>query len=221
MIDYIIDNSVFKVGDKVMRQKIGIPMGTDPAPYFANLYLFFYESKWIRKMMKIEFGTLRKFYNYVNRFIDDLITINNNGHMEIHWKDIYPAELQLNKENDMPIEATFLDLRLEIVDREVITSVYDKRDNFPFEIICYPDLSGNISCKTGYACYTGQFIRITRNSRRLEDAVDRIQDMIKKMLTKQYTVNNLKHTTKKCLNNHRWICEKYDVQADTIIQNIF
>ena len=38
--------------------------------------------------MKIEFGTLRKFYNYVNRFIDDLITINNNGHMEIHWKDI-------------------------------------------------------------------------------------------------------------------------------------
>jgi hypothetical protein len=221
MIDYIIDNSVFKVGDKVMRQKIGIPMGTDPAPYFANLYLFFYESKWIRKMMKIEFGTLRKFYNYVNRFIDDLITINNNGHMEIHWKDIYPAELQLNKENDMPIEATFLDLRLEIVDREVITSVYDKRDNFPFEIICYPDLSGNISCKTGYACYIGQFIRITRNSRRLEDAVDRIQDMIKKMLTKQYTVNNLKHTTKKCLNNHRWICEKYDVQADKIIQNIF
>ena len=116
-------------------------MGTDPPPYFANLYLFFYESKWIRKMMKIEFGTLRKFYNYVNRFIDDLITINNNGHMETHWKDIYPAELQLNKENDMPIEATFLDLRLEIVDQEVITSVYGKRDNFPFEIICYPDLS--------------------------------------------------------------------------------
>ena len=26
MIDYIIDNSVFKVGDKVMRQKLGIPM---------------------------------------------------------------------------------------------------------------------------------------------------------------------------------------------------
>ena len=39
MIEYLIDNIYIKVGSKVFRQQVGIPMGTDCAPLLANLFL--------------------------------------------------------------------------------------------------------------------------------------------------------------------------------------
>ena len=42
MIDIVVDNSYFRFGDRVYRQCIGIPMGIDPAPQMANLYLYYY-----------------------------------------------------------------------------------------------------------------------------------------------------------------------------------
>ena len=41
-----------KFGDKLFRQDIGIPMGSDPAPYFANLFLYHYESSWLKSTIK-------------------------------------------------------------------------------------------------------------------------------------------------------------------------
>ena len=42
MIEYLVDVFVH-VGNKIFRQTVGIPMGTDCAPLLANLYLFYYE----------------------------------------------------------------------------------------------------------------------------------------------------------------------------------
>ena len=44
-ITYLLDNCYFTVGDNVFKQVIGIPMGTDPAPFMANLFLYYYENK--------------------------------------------------------------------------------------------------------------------------------------------------------------------------------
>ena len=41
-LKYSIENAYFQVGDMVFRQKIGIPIGSDPAPFFANLFLYIY-----------------------------------------------------------------------------------------------------------------------------------------------------------------------------------
>ena len=37
-VSFLIRNCYFKLGDKLFRQDIGIPMGSDPAPFFANLF---------------------------------------------------------------------------------------------------------------------------------------------------------------------------------------
>ena len=37
------DNIYVSIGNRVYRQCVGIPMGTDCAPLLANLFLFFYE----------------------------------------------------------------------------------------------------------------------------------------------------------------------------------
>ena len=67
-------------------------MGTDCAPFLANLFLFSYENEWIVKTAKTD-RKLAKSFNDSVRYIDDLLTINNNGLMKEHMKDIYPEEL--------------------------------------------------------------------------------------------------------------------------------
>ena len=42
---YLVDNVYISVGNKVFRQCIGIPMGTNCAPLLANLYAFYFEYK--------------------------------------------------------------------------------------------------------------------------------------------------------------------------------
>ena len=48
---------------------------------------------------------------------------------------IYPPELQLNKANASDTESPFLDLYLPI---------YDKRDDFDFDIVNFPLLDGDV-----------------------------------------------------------------------------
>ena len=47
-LNHLISNCYFSVGNVVMRQNIGIPMGVDPAPFWANLFLYTYEHDYIK-----------------------------------------------------------------------------------------------------------------------------------------------------------------------------
>ena len=50
LFEFIIDNAYFQVGNKIFRQVIGIPMGSDPAPFIANLFLYVYENRYMEKL---------------------------------------------------------------------------------------------------------------------------------------------------------------------------
>ena len=73
-------------------------------------------------------------FNSTSRYLHDLLNIGDDlfDSMVSH---IYPSELQLNKANVSDTEASFFDLHLSILDSFVKTKIYDKRDNFDFEII--------------------------------------------------------------------------------------
>ena len=73
-MEYLIENIYVSIGNSVYRQCVGIPMGTDCAPLLANLFLFYYEYKYIIKNNII----LAKKFNNTMRYIDDLLTLNNN-----------------------------------------------------------------------------------------------------------------------------------------------
>ena len=60
-LEYLMGNCYFTFGDKVFRQVIGIPMGSDPAPFVANLFLYYYESKWVKNLKKDSLQKARRF----------------------------------------------------------------------------------------------------------------------------------------------------------------
>ena len=65
---------------------------------------------------------------------------------------IYPPELQLNKANTSDTKAPFLDLHLSIPNGFVSSKIYDKRDDFDFDIVNFPFLDGSTSFSTYSVC---------------------------------------------------------------------
>ena len=72
-------------------------------------------------------------FNTTSRYLDDILNINN-VYFDNMVSQIYPSELQLNKANTSDTEAAFLDLHSSISNDIVSTKIYDKRDDFDFEI---------------------------------------------------------------------------------------
>ena len=76
-------------------------------------------------------------FNSTSRYLDDLLNIEY-PYFEQMVGQIYPTELQLNKANSSDTEAPFLDLNLSITNGIVSSKIYDKRDDFNFEILKFP-----------------------------------------------------------------------------------
>ena len=66
---------------------------------------------------------------------------------------IYPADLQQNKANASDTEAAFFDLNLTIRKDTVSTNIYDKRDDFDFDIVNFPFLGGDVPQRHSYGVY--------------------------------------------------------------------
>ena len=66
------------------------------------------------------------------------VILNDGNSFESYFKEIYPEELQLNKENADSSSTNFLDLHINIVDRTFNTHLFDKRDHFGFNITRLP-----------------------------------------------------------------------------------
>ena len=69
-------------------------------------------------------------------------------------KRIYPAELQLNKASSSDNETSFLDLNLSISNGTFSTKIYEKRDDFDFDIVNFPFLAGDFPRRTSYGVFT-------------------------------------------------------------------
>ena len=87
---------------------------------------------------------------------------------------IYPSELQLNKANVSDAVASFSDLHLSISDGFVKTKIYDKRDDFDFDIVNFAFLDGDVPRSASYGIYISQLIRFARVSSHVDDFNTRI-----------------------------------------------
>ena len=108
-------------------------------------------------LCKVNWDLLRFILNIDNNFFDSMVN------------RIYPSELQLNKANVSDAEASFLDLHFSISDGFVKTKIYDKRDDFDFDIVNFPFLDGDVPRSASYGVYISQLIRFARVSSHVDE----------------------------------------------------
>ena len=75
-----------------------------------------------------------------------------------------------------------MDLHLSIVDGFFSCKIYDKRDDFDFEIVIFSFLDGDVSRATSYGVYISQLIRFARVSSHLTDFNTRNKLLTAKLL---------------------------------------
>ena len=104
-------------------------MASDSASFFANLFLYYYESRRIKDLQKKDLTRVRKLFN-VFCFTDGLNTINDDGIFESNFTNVYPEELELHRENGNIIDAIFLDLDIKIKNNQFEIGHVDKETVF-------------------------------------------------------------------------------------------
>ena len=144
---YLLDNIYIRFGTKLYRQIVGIPMGTNCAPLVADLFLFCYERDFMTSLSDVKQAEIIEAFKSTSRYLDDLLNIDN-PYFEGMVNHIYPPELQLNKANTSDTEAPFLDLHLSISNGFVSSKIYDKRDEYDFDIVNFPFLDGDVPRST-------------------------------------------------------------------------
>ena len=120
---YLLDNIYIRFGTKLYRQFVGIPMGTNCAPFVADLFSFCYERDFMTSLSDVKQAEIIEAFKSTSRYLDDLLNIDN-PYFEGMVNRIYPPELQLNKANTSDTEASLLDLHLSISNGFVSSKIF-------------------------------------------------------------------------------------------------
>ena len=218
LVSHLIKETYFQVGNLLFKQCIGIPMGIDPAPFWANLHLYTYECKYISTLMRTD---KRKafMFKHATRFIDDECNLNDGGEFGRSFHLIYPSDLELKCEHQGS-HATFLDLQIDILDGIFVYKLFDKRDDFPFFIVRMPDLSGNIPSHVFYGSVMSEFLRISRCTLLYSDFLPSAINLHKRMIAQGGSEIKILNQISKAITRHPSSFTKYSKSTAEIVSDI-
>jgi hypothetical protein len=85
----------------------------------------------------------------------------NNSRFGDYLHRIYPNELEVKDTTDTPKAVYYLDFHLEIDNggRSKTKKLYDKCNDFTFQIVNFPFISSNSPVSPAYGAYISQLIR--------------------------------------------------------------
>ena len=100
-------------------------------------------------------------------------------------------------------------------------TIYDKRDDFNFKIINFPNMCSNIPASPAYGVYISQLIRYARASSNYSDFLKRHLHLRNRLLDQGYTKIRLIRSLKKFIFRYQDLVEIYSVSAEKIINDGF
>ena len=127
----------------------------------------------------------------------------------------------LKKTNVSPNKGTFLDLPVSIYRQKFLYYSWDKRRDFNFPIVNYPDLSGNIPSSQSYGVYTSQLIRFCDINMTFCHFFTDIQQLTEKFMSQSFDSNKLRDKLILFRNSYFFKWAKYGVDISSSINKLF
>ena len=211
ILDFILDNIYVKFGDRIFKQVIGIPIGLDSGQDIANLLLFCYESEYVENISKNDFNLTRKF-SLCSRYIDDLF-VGNFPEFKDHIAQMYPRDLEIKLESRDPRQIAYLDLKIKSLATGLDFSVYDKRDDFSFQIVNFPFTDSCIPKKSFLGVFYSQLIRYARLSTKKDSFMVRAQFLVNKLKNQGYLSRDLRRLSLRFFKEKQELLLGYDINS--------
>ena len=76
-LTFLLDNIYIRLGTKLFRQIVGIPMGTHCTPLVANLFLFCYERDFMMSLSVESQSEIIEAFSSTSKYLVDLLNIDN------------------------------------------------------------------------------------------------------------------------------------------------
>jgi predicted O-linked N-acetylglucosamine transferase (SPINDLY family) len=128
------------------------------------------------------------------------------------------AKLEVKETTDTASSASFLDLYLEFDDSgQLSTKIYDKRDDFNFKIINFPNMCSNIPASPAYVVYISQLIRYARASSNYSDFLKRHLHLRNRLLDQGYKKIRLIRSLNKFIFRYQDLVEIYSVSPMNLL----
>ena len=110
-------------------------------------------------------------------------------------------------------------MHLSISNNIVSTKIYDKRDDFDFEIVNFPFLDGDVPRSTFYGVYISQLIRFARASSNITDFNTRNKLLTQKLLRQGYWYHKLCKTFSKFYRRYNDLVSKFQVGLKSLLRH--
>ena len=111
-----------------------------------------------------------------------------------------------------------MDLHLSISNGFVSSKIYDKHDDFDFDIVNFPFLDGDVPRSTSYEVYISQLIRrFARVSSHVADFNARNKSLTAKLFQQGYRYHKLRKTFSKFYRRHYELVSKFNVGLKTLL----
>ena len=218
-LTFLLDNIFIRFGIKLFRQVVVIPMCINCAPLVEDLLLFCYERDFMISHSDDKQADVIDAFNTTSRYLDDILNINiNNVYFDNMVSQIYPSELHMNKVDTSDTKAACLDLHLSISNDIVSTKIYDKRDDFYFEIVNFPFLDDDVPRSTSYGVYISQLIRFARASNNVANFKTRNKLLTQKLLKQGYWYHKLLKSFSKFYGRYYDLISKFQVGLKSLLR---
>ena len=150
-----------------------------------------------------------------------VLSINNSRFAEF-LALIYPPELEVKETTDTASSASFLDIYLEFDDSgKISATIFDKRDDFNFKIINFPNMCNNIPASPAYGVYISHLIHYETASSNYSDFLKRHLHMRNRLLDQGYKKIRLIRSLKKFIFRYQDLVKIYSISAKKIISDGF
>ena len=128
------------------------------------------------------------------RYQDDCLVFDDDGIFDNYIKYIYPPEMSLKCTNTPEAKVNYLYLTISVYRGNFNYRSYDKRQEFDFEVVNYPNLSGNIPNKPSYGVFISQLVRFCHVNKMFSYFVNDANILVNKVIKQHFTLNILKRT---------------------------
>ena len=126
------------------------------------------------------------------RYQDDLISFNDNGLLGKLLSAIYPPEMIVNCTNVSPRKCNYLDMSISIYRGKFTVSLYDKRKDFPFDVISYLFLDGNVPTALSYGVFMSQLVRFAKVNSSFKGFKYDVSELTKKLVCQGFNLAALR-----------------------------
>ena len=216
-ISFVLHNTFVAFAGFVLKQSKGIPMGGSCSSPTADLYLSFKEYTYMKTLLRDKRFNLARLLSNNSRYIDD-VNIINYQHFFEQSKYIYPPDLSLERSGINEKNVVYLDVRITIGNNAVVTTVYNKTDDFNFAVVNFTFPESNIPEQLGYNVFYGQVLRYSTIFSSRTDFIIKSGTLFRTLRSRGYRHSSLIKYMKKVLAKNIFILYKYGFRnSDEVI----